>query len=294
MDRDEIDINSDWVRAVMDFPAPHPPAEPEAIALVGEPSVETPQLEPHIPDVAPDAAPLVSGVPASIDPSSTGGAVGLFFAPDTNNATDAKNTAGAWYAPGVLFATAENSSTVESRNTVEPSTTVALLTTDALSATGDPLATDEQPTTDYTTSTLISIQHDSATVALSATVVSSATRRPTPRPIHRVTDGLTPGQYAVYSLMYGAGKQADGATHIYKGGYADLGRLTGLSKRGLQNIIAELQAKRVIRIHQAPGYHRTETSAYLVPSPDEVLAAWHSRGWRYALGKSKTLSPGSL
>ena len=105
----------------------------------------------------------------------------------------------------------------------------------------------------------------------------------------RVTDGLTPGQYAVYSLMYEAGEPAGDSSRIYKGGYADLGRLTGLSKRGIQNIVAELQAKQVITIHQQPGYHRTETSAYLVPEPAAVLRLWFSKGWRRALGKSKTL-----
>jgi hypothetical protein len=90
--------------------------------------------------------------------------------------------------------------------------------------------------------------------------------------------------------MYEAGEGKSGAPRIYKGGYADLGRLTGLSKRGLQNIVAELQAKQVIRLHQQPGYHRTETSAYLVPPPDDVLRLWLENGWRYASGKSKTLS----
>jgi hypothetical protein len=90
--------------------------------------------------------------------------------------------------------------------------------------------------------------------------------------------------------MYEAGDAAEGLARIYKGGYADLGRLTGLSKRGIQNVVAELQAKEVIRLHQHPGYHRTETSAYLVPDPDTVLRGWFARGWRHALGKSKTLT----
>ncbi len=91
--------------------------------------------------------------------------------------------------------------------------------------------------------------------------------------------------------MYQAGEGQSGNSRIYKGGYADLGRLTGLSKRGIQNIVGELQAKQVIRIHQQPGYHRTETSAYLVPDPDSVLRAWFANGWRHALGKSKILVP---
>lgn len=93
--------------------------------------------------------------------------------------------------------------------------------------------------------------------------------------------------------MYEAGEgssEAAGA-RIYKGGYADLGRLTGLSKRGIQNIVAELQQKQVIRIHQQPGYHRTETSAYMIPAPESVLRTWFGNGWRHAMGKSKTLVP---
>ena len=109
------------------------------------------------------------------------------------------------------------------------------------------------------------------------------------RPIVRVTDGLTPGQYAVYSLMYEAGEGA-GSVRIYRGGYADLRRLTGLSKRGIQNIMGELQSKHVIRIHQKPGYHRTETSAYEVPDPQTVIGIWRSQGWNCAVGKSKTLT----
>ena len=89
--------------------------------------------------------------------------------------------------------------------------------------------------------------------------------------------------------MYEAGEGSGESYRIYKGGYADLGRLTGLSKRGIQNIIAELQAKQVIRIHQQPGYHRTETTAYHVPDAAAVLQTWFAQGWRHALGKSKTL-----
>jgi hypothetical protein len=110
-----------------------------------------------------------------------------------------------------------------------------------------------------------------------------------PRPIRRITDGLTPGQYAVYRLMYEAGQDAGDASRIYTGGYADLRRLTGLSKRGIQNIIGELQTKQVIRVHQKPGYHRTETTSYLVPDADQVMKIWFTNGWRSALGKSKAL-----
>ncbi len=260
VDRDEIDINSDWVRAVMDFPSPLVPAEPA----------------PRVP-------------PAG----------DLFFALEANNATGVKSTTGAECTPVENAAAVVNNAAVVESAAVADSTTDAEIATVGGSATVADKATDNRPG--------IAAAADSgddyaATVAPFATDAVHATgegfastkdhRRPRPRPIRRITDGLTPGQYAVYSLMYGAGEPA-GADRIYKGGYADLGRLTGLSKRGIQNIIAELQAKQVIRIHQAPGYHRTETSAYLVPGPDQVLANWSTRGWRYALGKSKTLAAGA-
>jgi hypothetical protein len=110
-----------------------------------------------------------------------------------------------------------------------------------------------------------------------------------PRPIRRITDGLTPGQYAVYRLMYEEGQGGEPSARIYTGGYADLRQLTGLSKRGIQNIVAELQAKQVIRVNQKPGYHRTETTSYVVPDVETVLQTWLGNRWRYALGKSKVL-----
>lgn len=116
-------------------------------------------------------------------------------------------------------------------------------------------------------------------------------RRSRPRRLLRVTDGLTPGQYAVYSILYENGAAGEGnPDRFYRGGYADLGALTGLSKRGIQNIVGELQQKGVISLHQAPGHHRTETSVYRVPPPAAVVAGWLARGWQFALGKSKTLT----
>jgi hypothetical protein len=93
--------------------------------------------------------------------------------------------------------------------------------------------------------------------------------------------------------MYEAGTaepaSPEAGSRIYRGGYADLCRLTGLSKRGIQNIVGELQDKQVVQIHQAPGYHRTETTAYRLPSAMAVVQAWAARGFRFAAGKSKTL-----
>ncbi len=271
VDRDEIDINSDWVRAVMAVPAPPAPAAAEVFP-------------------APSEDPPVAVVPAPIPASEAA----LFFGPAPNTATDEETATVERCTPVEKDAAVVNnaavaeSAPVVNRAPGEFSATVANSATDR--AGNQWIGTPEAPAASI----------NDATVALSTTDASYATgeiftstkdhRRPRPRPIRRVTDGLTPGQYAVYSLMYEAGEPAEGTHHIYKGGYADLCRLTGLSKRGIQNIVAELQSKKVITIHQAPGYHRTETSAYLIPDSARVLAIWHSNGWRFALGKSKTLS----
>jgi hypothetical protein len=129
---------------------------------------------------------------------------------------------------------------------------------------------------------------DPATVVGNIPVVR---RKPKPRILNRITDGLTPGQFAVYRVMYDEGENSDDYGRIFRGGYADLGRLTGMSKRGIQNVVGELRSKEVISIHRKPGHHRTETSAYIVPDAERVLEKWLSRGWRHAAGKSKVLTP---
>ena len=153
-------------------------------------------------------------------------------------------------------------------------TTDILIATDDFSATGSAMAND-------------------ASVAQNTTVVSKA-RVWKLRPVRRITDGLTPGQYAVFSLMFEHGETAQEDFRCYRGGYADLGRLTGLSKRGIQNIIAELRDKGVIELQLAPGHHRTQTSVYRVPPAEKVVSVWHALGLRFAVGKSKRLIPGSV
>lgn len=193
--------------------------------------------------------------------------------PLENTATDALN------APG------EECSSVEMFASVEKIAPVAV---SAPVATRDPV---EQPATVALSREAV---ENNSTGAVFDTECSdsgfSRTRLPRRRPIYRVTDGMTPGQYAVYSLMYEAGEPAADSSRIYSGGYADLRRLTGLSKRGIQNVVGELQTKQVIRIHQKPGYRRSETSSYVVPEPASVLAIWFSNGWRHAVGKSKMLT----
>jgi hypothetical protein len=140
-----------------------------------------------------------------------------------------------------------------------------------------------------TTDTLFSTDQPFAAVAILARRSPARTIRL--RPLRRITDGLTPGQFAVYSLMYEKGDAAEPAAklRLFRGGYLDLCHLTGLSKRGVQNVVAELQAKHVISIRQAPGHHKTQTTIYAVPPEDAVVQGWWSRGLEYAVGKGKTL-----
>jgi hypothetical protein len=69
------------------------------------------------------------------------------------------------------------------------------------------------------------------------------------------------------------------------------GHQPGHESAAPRNIVAELQAKQVIRMHQQPGYHRTATSPYLVPDADSILRTWLGHGWRHAVGESKSLVP---
>ena len=273
VDRDEIEINSDWVDAVM--------ASPSASA--------------H------DPSPVVAFPTPASEPD-----VALFFASGKNSATEEQTSTDENSSTGEECTSVENSSAVDKVTPVEKSAAVEgkapveIYTTVAVfSRPADYLVSNQQqpasvysrvdgkPVAEITTVANITTGEQYSTDALSASTRDHRVARP--RPIMRVTDGLTPGQYAVYSLMYEAGENNGGSSRIYKGGYADLGRLTGLSKRGIQNIVAELQAKHVISIHQQPGYHRTETSVYLIPDAGAVLQLWFSKGWRRALGKSKTL-----
>ena len=138
----------------------------------------------------------------------------------------------------------------------------------------------------------------SATVEVSSTVEASATvallkSRPgrtfRPRLIRHLGDGLTGGQLNVYSAMHSRTALENGVP-LYRGGYSDLCAQTGLSKRGIQNVIAELLGKTVVIRHQPPGYHRSQMTIYRVLSEEAILLAWQSRGLRYAVGKSKTLT----
>lgn len=109
------------------------------------------------------------------------------------------------------------------------------------------------------------------------------------RVIRCVPDALTPGQMAVYQAMFSNGEPEGQGSRLYRGGYADIRRITGMSKRGIQNIIAELQRKFVIGIHKAPGYHKSQTTTYRIHAQAQILADWRQRGIQFAQGKGKTL-----
>lgn len=107
------------------------------------------------------------------------------------------------------------------------------------------------------------------------------------RQLKTVADGLTPGQFIVYTHMYQRGEGGD--ERLYSGGYHDLCNATGLSKRGVQNIIAELQEKNALTLEKPPGHHRTQVSVYRVHSESDVLAAWYAEGYRFVVGKGRVL-----
>ncbi len=253
VDRSEFDISSDWVQAVMAPPS----------------------------------------LPAREAP---------FFSPPINNATDAEESTGANAvavpesdAVSKIAAVSESVPVLENVSGAENAVTVAKNAPVENTATVAVNISEEQNAPVVKTVAVINDPpvDENATVINPAAVANNASRLWKLRPLRRITDGLTPGQYAVYSLMLESCETTEGGEQLYRGGYADLGRLTGLSKRGIQNVIGELQEKAVIRLHTAPGHHRMQTSAYLVPRPESVLQTWYGRGWRYAVGKSKKLTDGS-
>lgn len=189
-------------------------------------------------------------------------------------------------------ATVEDIATVAEDATVAPGATVAEDATVAENATvalfgGSYSATVAENATVELPATV----EENTTVAIDATVAVLAAARRTFRlkPIRRITDALTPGQYAVYSLMFDTGEGTGQGSRLFRGGYVDLVRLTGLSKRGIQNVVGELQKKLVIGIYQAPGYHRTQSTVYEVLPEEAVLQRWREQGLQYSMGKSKEL-----
>ena len=251
VDREDIDTSTNWVDAVVLRPSPAAPApaEREKSTFFVRPSKS-----------ATVERPATGTASATEAPSATG----------AQKATDAEKATVALFE-GTHAATVVNNATV------------AQLATVAVPDRRAPV---------------VAKQPHSTTVAFSTTVVTDTTVAGLPpgprtfrlRPLRRITDGLTPGQFAVYSLMFEkAEAQAGRGSRFYQGGYVDLCRLTGLSKRGIQNAVAELLRKSVLSIHQAPGYHRTQTTVYEVPAEDAVMNTWFGMGFRYALGKSKTL-----
>jgi hypothetical protein len=166
----------------------------------------------------------------------------------------------------------------------------------------NPPVVENATVTDNTTGALFGHSYN-ATVEINSSVEQSTTVEKNPtveglqqrrtlrlRPIRQIMDGLTPGQQLVYERMFEkAEPDLASGRRLFRGGYIDLVRLTGLSKRGIQNVVAELQDKSVITLHQAPGYHRSQTSVYEVAPKQVVLERWFAQGLRYATGKSKRL-----
>ena len=220
VDREEIDINSDWVSAVL-----HSPAERDSA-----PGPHT--SGPHGADSATEA-----NITTAALSTTDGGDVSV-----AQQATVVFNDTVAKTSPGTIITTARQEDT------------------------GAQFATVELP----------------GPPAIS--------RQYRPRRIRSIVDGLTPGQFTVYSLMWQKGAGDEGQGRLYGGGYRSLCDLAGMSKRGIQNVVVDLQRKEVISVHQAPGYHRSQFSVYRVLAEDEVLALWRQRGYIYAIGKGKALA----
>jgi hypothetical protein len=187
----------------------------------------------------------------------------------------------------VSIAPVEENVTLDPSSSVVQNATVAEIRTVEDKTPGEIIVPVESAST-------VEVAREEETGAHTATVVEAAILKPVrqqkPRKIRTILDGLTPGQFTVYSLMWQKGEQAGEGKRLYGGGYRALCDLTGMSKRGIQNVVAELQHKGVISIHQAPGYHRTQFSVYQVLGENEVLAYWKSQGYLFALGKGKELT----
>jgi hypothetical protein len=230
VDRDEIDINSDWVSAVLRSPV----AEDRT---------------------ARDSRNLPSN--------------------ETSGGTTVETS-----APVVANATVVDIATVVKSASVAINNTVVKIATDKLNA----------PVRNFATVEVAREEETAANPdAVAENAVRKSGRRQKPRRIRTILDGLTPGQFTVYSLMWQRGQPAGEGKRLYAGGYSALCDLTGMSKRGIQNVVGELQRKGPISIHQAPGYHRTQFSIYQVLGENEVLALWKLQGYQFALGKGKEL-----
>src|SRR5579872_1379017 len=232
-------------------------------------------------------------VQAVMRPPSLPGPPAPFFSPDRHNATGVSSATDEQNSPVVQNTPDEHNTGVAEQRSVEKNAIpIAANSTPVVESATVATAPEPLPAPNATgahNATAVDI----ATGSYIATVTQNAPRAWKLRHLRRITDGLTPGQYAVYSLMFENSDTVEGRERLYRGGYADIGRLTGLSKRGIQNVIGELQEKQVIRLQTAPGHHRLQTSVYTVPNPEAILAAWLARGWRYATGKSKQLTDGT-
>ena len=77
--------------------------------------------------------------------------------------------------------------------------------------------------------------------------------------LRHLADGLTPGQFTLLYLdVRSQCSRRDEGSRLFRAGNNELGRLSGLSKHGIQNIVNGLEQKGAVSVETAPGYGRTE------------------------------------
>ena len=109
------------------------------------------------------------------------------------------------------------------------------------------------------------------------------------RPIKTFEQALTSSELAFYSALYGQGDGQPDGSRLARAGYRKVCELTGMSKRNVQIVRKRLEQKHAITIEQAPGFTRTETTAYRVYPKEAILRKWHTLGLTHVRGKGKLL-----
>jgi hypothetical protein len=195
-------------------------------------------------------------------------------------------------ATDALKATVEKSATVEKIATVETTVAIASDSRDGLlSETEDPCpsqAIGEGSGPSRAAENTATVANETTVVFL-ATVQTVASLPVNAKPIHTAMSALTPGQWLVYRALLEAGQQDRNGRTLFEGGYHDLCRRTGMSKRGVQNVIAELQAKGAVERYRLPGHHRSQPTVYQIWPEPVLLRRWSEAGYSHVLGKSRIL-----
>lgn len=121
-------------------------------------------------------------------------------------------------------------------------------------------------------------------------VVKTKGNQPNARKIGRVQDGLSLGEWAVYSALYEAGKPKQGQT-VWKVqiGYHGISTLAGrLAPTNVRLNLRSLIEKGVVEITN--GHTEGKAKTYAVYSYEAILAKWQSRGLTHVIkGKGATL-----